>query len=492
MEKSNVLSTRCFAGGIIAALFAALIACCMLATSAYADDLSDTDQSMIPNSEVSVDSYVTGAATRAAMPSIEILGLASVEESGQFIDTSNYYNWEQPKYMLVATEYNQNLSPYLANLATDQKNPDTKAVLNSSRAGGGGGPNASLGESGTDLDVWNLSPKIVVGTGGGDSWYESYGATGVAYSFDNYTGLAQTMKDIASATTAVGGTLRYGNASSATSIAQEYSDYIFGTMGYVASNTSADETKNIVLIEGVSGDATTGYTYSLLASDAGASGTASVNRYLETTSETGIPAFDTIANNYADELKADDADTTAVISSAGLKAAVADGTIDLIMVGGQQGSSGYGDIMDALYNDQLVENTYFVEDNGSNGAQYGVVMNSVENAQNVGRILGMLYPELIDQQSWMAYYYEHFYHINSDSLASVMASALDGVRYAAVTSVDYNKTVSDVLADASNWVVSTTTDANSDGYTDTCDKNTVIYRIQAGVNYYNSYVELSR
>ena len=56
-------------------------------------------------------------------------------------------------------------------------------------------------------------------------------------------------------------------------------------------------------------------------------------------------------------------------------------------------------------------------------------MNSVENAQNVGRILGCLYPEVVSQQSWLAYYYEEFYHITSGAtLRDVMDTLLDGVR----------------------------------------------------------------
>ena len=64
----------------------------------------------------------------------------------------------------------------------------------------------------------------------------------------------------------------------------------------------------------------------------------------------------------------------------------------------------------------------------SAGSMYGVVMNSVENAQNIGRILGCLYPEYNDQDQWIAYYYDCFYHLNESDLAYVIDNAMDGVR----------------------------------------------------------------
>lgn len=67
-------------------------------------------------------------------------------------------------------------------------------------------------------------------------------------------------------------------------------------------------------------------------------------------------------------------------------------------------------------------------------------MNSVENAQNIGRILGILYPDVVDQASFIAYYFQTFYHIavpasqNADgntaydyaNLKTVLVNALNG------------------------------------------------------------------
>jgi hypothetical protein len=55
-------------------------------------------------------------------------------------------------------------------------------------------------------------------------------------------------------------------------------------------------------------------------------------------------------------------------------------------------------------------------------------MKSVENAQNYGRILGCLYDEYIDQDDWICYYYDNFYHLNEGKLAEAVDNAMDYVR----------------------------------------------------------------
>lgn len=129
--------------------------------------------------------------------------------------------------------------------------------------------------------------------------------------------------------------------------------------------------------------------------------------------------------------------------------------------------------------DGLLVNSYLVEDNGSVGAMYGVVMNSVENAQNVGRILGCLYPEVVDQQDWLAYYYETFYHIDSSELATVMSNALEGVRCWSVQSLSANAEDADAaVKELVSWEVSGT------GYTDGANAESVADSIASGYEYY--------
>lgn len=397
------------------------------AGAAFADVTADP----IPTSTVETTSdYVRGAATRAAMPSIEILGLNSVEESGQFVtmvDGRPQYDWNQPKYFIDASYYNQNLSPLLANLATGLGTDDYPAAAYlSGRSGGGAGPNASLGAN--DTSVWALSPRLVVGTGGADwqSIYAAHDATGVTYGFNDYDGLIDTMNALAVAadglaTDEVG--LRFGDA---TDIADAYAAYINGTVDYIKDKTSGKALPTVALVTAYEDGV---YT---IAPTLGQDGTASQNRYIETTVATGL------AENLNDSPK-----DSAVVEAGDLE------DVDLIMIGGQSGSGNFQGIYDALNEDGLLDQTYFVMNNGTQGSTYGVTMNSVENAQNIGRILGMLYPDVIDQQSWMAYYYEEFYHIKSDDLAYVMNHALDGVRCAT------NHT-----GDLSDWDVTTAYAAN--------------------------------
>lgn len=361
--------------------------------------------------------YVTAAATRAAGPSVEILGADSVEESGQFVNTTDWYDWTKPKYYLFASSYNTNPSNYLYNLAN---NYTPAAILNTSRAGSGAGPNAALDgtSDSTDAQVLALA-DVVVGNGGDTS-------KGVTYSFTNNASLVTTMDAIATALDAADAaddtkTLRYGSASA---IAQQYEEYIYGTTGYIQEQLNSDdstlEKKTVALVSGVTAtteNGVTSYTYTLLKTSTSGAGTASTNRYLEAAMGNSL-GMD-IADNYADSLSG----TTVTVTADQLA-----NNVDLVMVGGQQGSSSYDDIIAALKAGNLLSKTYYVEDNSTQGAAYGVVMNSVENAQNIGRILGCLYSEVVDQDDFVAYYYDNFYHIESSSLATVMDNALDGVR----------------------------------------------------------------
>lgn len=436
---------------------------------AFADTTTGSDK--IPTGPVTTtSSYITGAASRAAGPLPEILGLASVEESGQFIDTSNYFNWDQPKYYLAASNYNTTISPFLANLATGQS--ENHAILNTSRSGAGAGPNQALDGTDDDTDASVLKLADVVIGNGGDS------SLGVSYSFKNYSGLVSTTYDVAAAADAADAanpnkTLRYKNQS-ATSIAQNYEKYIFGTEGLVqqAINEKEVAKKTVAVVTNASQDKKSKkWTFELMTTaNSGGDGTASTNRYLETTANTGISGI-SLATNYGD------------VKSTGVT--VDDlANVDLILVGGQNSSKNYDAIIAGIEANNLVSKTYAVENNGSAGAMYGVVMNSVENAQNVGRILGMLYPTIVNQQNWMAYYYQTFYHINGVNLGEVMNEALTGVRCQAATQTD-------TMEHAQLWNVSEVSASGVSGYTDGASQSTVQSSIDAGYAYFKQVATLS-
>lgn len=461
------------------AMLAALLSTACILGPAWAEDAL---AAAIPDTAQSTStSTVTGAATRAAMPALEILGINSVEESGQFVNMTTWYDWEMPKYYLAASYFNTSLSPYLANLATGiTASGADAAVYNAERTGGGNGPDSALAAyktgDATDDAVWDLLPDVIVGDGNGVSYTGSYipnvsgyNPTGVNYSISNYSDLITSMHAIASAASTYGSG-RYG---SITDIAQDYEEYIWGIMGAVqkAIDTKKVTKATVALVTNATKttdeNGKTTYSYTLLTSeDSGAGdGTAASNRYLETTSDTGI--FD-LANNYANDRAFANLDEV-VVSASQLRA-----NVDLIMVGGQNSSSNYDAIEEALLADGLMDMTYLVEDNGSQGSMYGVVMNSVENAQNVGRILGCLYPDVISQADAVAYYYDVFYHINSSDLSYVISNAMNGVR-------NWNVTTSSNSTSVTDWV--TWSESDVSGY----NRSSVQSIIDDGYAYYKQH-----
>ncbi len=449
---------------------AALAFTMLVPSTAFADSADDARDTAARNVNSTPDSsVVTGAATRAAMPSLEILGINSVEESGQFVTMSGgvpQYEWTQPKYYLCASNYNTHPSTYLANLASSSSAATPKAIFNSSRHGEGKGPNAALASYGgttssNDDAIWNLRPNVIVGTNGGGidtystaaSQISDYSPKGANYSISNYSSLISSMDNIvAAADASVSSGDAQGRYGDISAIAQDYENYINNTVSYVKANRNS--TKSFVVVTSVRQDENGGNVYTVMTTKE-TDGTASTNRYFETAS--------LVAKNYGKT-------SGSSLSATEMKAAIASGSLDLILVGGQSSASNYSDIMGALEDDTLVSSTYYVKDNGSYGAMYGVTMNSVENAQNIGRIIGCLYPDLIDQDAFVAYYYSHFYHISDDpvsgyddsNLAYVIDQAMDGVRNWDADDTSREDTA-DVweTADVANWSTLT----NSKGHT---------------------------
>ena len=404
----------------------------VMATPAFADSLS-------------TDDYVTGAARRAAMPAPEILGISGVEESGTWLDASDmpssFLNWSTPKYYLFGSaEYNENPNPYMYNLLNDYTGTSKKIAVTDFV----GSPNTTLpaynstGDDSWSKQVWDLLPDVIIGNmknvdytsaeyggaAGAANGNENYKPIGVSYNMSTYSTLVNTMYSIAAAgdqaATNTGKKLRYG---SATDIAKQYEQYILGTQGYVLSQLEAQNADKKVVALITNYDASTG-TYTLMQSNV-QDGTASKNRYLET-----VEAVSTQLNSVI-------GDTTA--TSADLD------KCDLIMFGSQSDSVSDTDMFNSLTADQKAK-AYYTE--GSNmGSLYGVTMNSVENAQNIGRILGCLYPEYVDQDDFVCYYFDNFYHVKSDRIADAVGSAMDGV-------VNWDST-----GDRTNW-----TAADADTY----------------------------
>lgn len=413
MKKLGLKSRFC------AIAIAALVASCFAVPSAFAqvyyDGLTEGDVSALPGSalDVSTDARPTAAATRAAMPAPDILGLVGVEESGQFVEFQTVevidevteevigswiqpvFTWDAPKYMIFATSYNCNPNPYLVNFAVHD---GTMVAYNPSRGGSGNGPNQVLAASGdpTDEAVWSLGPDIIIGDGDKTAAELDSYRTG----YDHYDYIKYNVSHFSDIVTTVAAIRDAVNNSAVTTIANEYIAYIQG-----AYNTVPLAGKTVALVTNY--DSTNGYT---IGASTATDGTATLNRYLETALYAGATNLNT--NTTADPM---------YVNSTTLA------TADLILVGGQQGSANYTAIMNALFNDQLLNKTYFVKDNAmGTGSTYGVCMNSIENAQNIGRILQPITG--LSQRDSLAYYYEHFYHIRSANLAHVMDMALDGVR----------------------------------------------------------------
>ena len=389
----------------------------------------------LAQAQPSATTNVTAAACRAAGMAPEILGIDGIEESGQFISsntiqsqadltTANLTDPDYPKYLLMGSDYNSNANRFMYDIESN----DPSILYNGSRSGSGNGPNQALsGNDTTDFAVLNQSPDIVVGTGisskddtAEDAVYSAYGAKGVTYSFSSNAELCQVMYDLADkADTIVANsngtkTLRYGTASD---IALAYEKFVKGTKGLVlqAIDNEVVAQRTIALVTAY--DSTTGkYTIKKTGTS---DGTANENRYLE--------ACANVTENMADTLLAEAGDTTSATYEV-TKSQLEDA--DLILVGGQ--NSNLYSLWYRLVNTENFDNVYFVKNaaggaaNNTAGAGYGVVMNSVENAQNTARILGILYPDVVNEAYFLAYYFETFYHIGSSQLTTTLVNALNG------------------------------------------------------------------
>jgi hypothetical protein len=416
---------------VLTVILAAITATTMFAGTGSA--LAQTKAPAQPAQPAPSTVYVTAAAPRAAMSSPEILGLTGIEETdfGTFY-TTPVRNWQTPKYTFYGTGINVLDNPYFADeVAVAGSGP----AIDQARSGAGTGPDTALAlyPSGTaDDDVWEVLPDVVIGTDGNDpttltnyaTSASDLGYTVYPVDFCNPTGaglnasspyLIQNMYDIADAAdTAQAAThkaLRYSGTgqqyASAEAIAEAYETYIRGTQGYILSQLPQDANGNPIITATfalvIAYDNSTGlYT---IAPTGVANGSASEYRYVE--------ACRYVANNYNT--------TTANITA---DAATLFASSDLVMIGSQ--GLAYAD-QSVIYNSFTATqraSTYWVNaaDGTCPGATYGVVMNSAENAQNYGRILGCLYPQYISQSDWVAYYLDRLEHLDATNTAAFLGN----------------------------------------------------------------------
>lgn len=383
---------------------------------------------------MSADGYVTAAASRAAQTAPEILGLTGVEETSGSTGAAGWgtLDWKTPKYNIFGeTQYNTAANPYMVNAVSVQQGIDKNAsptiVLNEARAGGGRGPMGALatyGSDETDDAVWNMKPDVVIGTGtksgvadydsasyiGSDLYNSGYHPKGVAYKSGENANIISEMYDIAKAgdevAASTGKKLRYGNA---TNIAKNYEEYVRGTQGLImkAIDNKVVKKKTIALVNAYD---STSKTYTLTKPGAeltgAAAGTSETDHYLDMTNS--------VTDNLATKLN-----KTTVTASELAKA-------DVVLVGGNSANS---KAVAEQLPPSMLSKTYYT-DGYNAGAIYDVMHNAVDNIQNAGRILGFIYPEVVDQNDWICYYYSKFYHVKDGKLAEVIDKAMDGVRNA--------------------------------------------------------------
>lgn len=423
---------------------------------------------------MSADGYVTAAASRAAQTAPEILGLTGVEETSGSTGAAGWgsLNWATPKYNIFGQQsINTAANPYMVNAVAVESGTDPDAtptiVLNTSREGGGRGPSGALATYGTDSTddaVWDTQPDVVIGTGTrsgaanydsasyiGEKLYASgYHPKGVAYYSGENANIIKEMYAIAKAADEVvdesngAKKLRYGNA---TTIAKNYEAYVRGTQGLILKAIDNGAKKQIVAV--VNDYDEDSKTYTLTKPNAtltgAAAGTSETDHYLD--------MVNVVTDNLADTL-----DTTTVTADQLA-------TADAIIVGGNSVESAS---VAATIPSNLLSKTYWTSDYNA-GAIYDVMHNAVDNIQNAGRILGFVYPTVIDQDDWVCYYYDNFYHVKSDRLAYTIDKAMDGVRNQDATS-------------AANYLQWDTADAS------TYNEASVQEKLDEGAAYYGTKV----
>lgn len=201
--------------------------------------------------------------------------------------------------------------------------------------------------------------------------------------------------------------LRYGSAERQ---AMRYEAYVKGTKGYVLSRLEHDglEEKRVACVVGY--DAQEG-TYEIARAGEQV-GLLAGNRWLE--------ACEGVSENLADVIDSD------VATAEQLDMA------DLILIGGASRLCGAPEADPSpllqTFRSGLQEKCFYVEGGTTGGMLWLADANGTDSAFAVGTILGCLYPEYLDQDNLVCYWYDKIYHVDCEALPFVVANAMDGVR----------------------------------------------------------------
>ena len=422
---------------------AALVSTMAAPVSAYAS--AEDDQAAVPTSalataDASGASYVTGYTVKRATPTLPMLGISLVVEGtltlgdeyeGYGEDHTYDSTWSSAKYWLMASGYNSNPDPYLANFGTGYGDATNSATTAGSIA------TSYLSASDDVQATWDLQPDIIFNFNSGVSspasqylldedgetvlsQFADYDPAVLNYStsddgtwetaIDNLMSVAEAADEIVEESDGTK-VLRYG---SAVDIVESYEDYIYGTLGYVASaiDEGSVAKRTYAVVSGVTDNGDGSYTWALEASgvynQTMASGIArdlidvlgiEGTEVSETNSKTGKTS--TTTYYYC---------TTEQLAQA-----------DLVV----SGAANNEDQLEALEAVGLLDKAYITTAIGQ-----GTIFNSftgVEVGQNVGRVLGCLYPELVDQDIWMGYFLENYYHVNASDVPYLMSKLFEGV-----------------------------------------------------------------
>ena len=395
-------------------------------------------QELTAGSVLSTDNVVKAAARKASMVAPEILGLSGVEECyTRYQDKANLGNWDDPKYIAFGSaEYNTNPNPFFVNYV----NGKTPAVaFNTNNKSKSGGKSSALDayNAGTEAKyVWDLLPDVIVGVTDSNRTpstvdYSSdeyapaaaaannvtdYSPIGVDMKYSTMGDIVNSMYDIAEAGDAVVENtkdtdnpkqLRYG---SAVEIAKTYESFWRGTQGYILAKLS-EEGKDKKMYAIVSSYDDSSKTYRLLGmSDKWGDDSAKSDRYYEAVSIVG----DNLQEFYGKDVTAEE---------------LADAELIVILGSNQKvEASGVIAVNDVLASmpASLQNKTYYVVDGvQSPGGCNTLTANSSDNAQHMGRLLGCLYPEYVDQDDWVCYWFDNLYHINTGKLAEFVGNTMD-------------------------------------------------------------------
>ncbi|MDO4501733.1 MAG: hypothetical protein Q4D06_00980 [Coriobacteriia bacterium] len=387
----------------------------------------------------SADGYVTGASPRPPAPGLEMLGISDVEcDPAGISAVLGQQTWASPKfYIMGSADYNSNPNPYFVNAVINYNDAQAggpgniaqpTAVVGGNKTvrtetkSAGGNPDAGLAVYGFSDDVnalWDLKPDVIMGTAAGTCDYTSakyrdplieanadkfrdYAPKSVTYKYTEISDIIDSMYNLAIAADQVvaesNGAKKLRYNTDAMSVAKNYEKYIHGLQGYLLSRLNADnaDKKTVAIVMAVDGEG----NYTLMNET---SGSATALRYLEVVRN--------VSKNLADELS-----TTTVTADQLAKA-------DMIILNTTVTDTGS---MLGGFTADMQKKTYYATSQGV-GCLYSVARNSVDNAQDMGRILGCLYPNYIDQDQLIAYYYDEFYHVRSEKLGDLMAKAMTGV-----------------------------------------------------------------